>query len=302
MLIRALLIVVASVGSPALAGKTPDLYRHLTAAEKAQWHEAQALATPHFLGYPGTIRMACWQLVAAAGFVSVRYLRRTTESGSGYADDFWRRLFGKSVHTFGPTAKGEVTLDEPLKWLPEGTHPATLRFSLANAYLPRMPGGEFRPGLMIAMHQNGSKEDVALFTMPPHGLDGTPKPQNPFTLEYTNSLKVPNARTQQLARLTFGRVVTNVLEQIVSDDFRSVYLKPVGDWARLYDRTVRKGAFGLRLAAMPKPPTAIDAFEMYAYDGTTAGRRIGTVRIAGAWVNSVHGNNFFWEHKGFQRK
>ena len=298
----ALVLGFSLLAATAFAGKTPAEYRHLTAADKANWHEKKALESPHWLGHPGTIRQVCWQAVAAAGFLSNRYLRRTTESGSGYADDWWRWLTGKSVHLFGPTAKGEVTLDEPLKWLPAGTHPATLRFSLANPYLPRVPGGEFRPGLMIGMHQDGAAEDVALFTMPPKGLDGTPKPTNPFEHDYTNSLLVPSAATQRLAALTFGRVVVNVLEQIVSDDFGSVYLKPVGDRSFTYGLTLPGRPFGLRLAAMAAPPQPTEAFHIYTYDGTTVGRRIGTVRIAGPWINSVHGNNFFWEHKGFLRR
>lgn len=302
MHLRALFLGLSLVASSAMAGKPPPIYSHLTAAEKAAWHEHQAKATPHRFGYPGTVRMVCWNALAAAGFLSDRYIRRTTESGSGYAGDGWRWLFGKSVHMYGPTARGEVVLDEPLKWISAGTHPATLRFSLANPYLPRVPGGEFRPGLMIGMHQDGSKEDVALFTMPPKGLDGTAKPTNPFTHDYTNSLQVPSESVQKLAALTFGRVVVNVLEQIVSDDFRSVYLKPVGDWATHYDRTRPQDYFGPRLAAMPAATAPTDAFEIYAYDGTTVGRRIGTVRIAGAWINSTHGNGYFWEHKGFQRR
>lgn len=300
MRFRSFLILSLFVGT-AHAATPPPVYAHMTAAQKTAWHETQALATPHRFGYPGPLQMACWQSLALAGAVSARYLRQTTETGSGYPDDLWRKLTGKSVHTYGPTARGEVTLTEPLRWIAAGTHPATLRFSLATVYAPWFPGARFRPGLAIAMHQDGSADDVTLFTMPPNGLDGTPAPQNPFTLAYTNSLRLPSVWVQRIAALTFGRVVANVFEQIVSDDFGSVWLNPVGDWARAYDETP-PNAFGLRLAAMPEPETPTDAFEIFAYDGTTVGRRVGTVRIAGAWINSVHGNTFFWEHKGFQRK
>ena len=137
------------------AGTAPPEYWHMSSAEKRDFHVSQGLEFPHRFGQPGTIRQVCTQGMALMGMVSKAYMTRTIEDRSGYPDDWWRYFFGKAVHTFGPMAPGEITINKPIFDIEPGTYAVTLRYSLANAYLPRVPGGDFRPGLVVIIHRDG---------------------------------------------------------------------------------------------------------------------------------------------------
>ena len=283
------------------AGTAPPEYWHMTSAEKRDFHVSQGLKFPHRFGQPGTIRQVCTQGMAVMGMVSKAYMTRTIEDRSGYPDDWWRYFFGKAVHTFGPMAPGEITINKPIFDIEPGTYAVTLRYSLANAYLPRVPGADFRPGLVVIIHRDGDKEDRGLFTMPPSGLTGFPKPVNPFSISFVNHLEGPGTSTQRLAAATFGRVVTNVYRQVVSPGFGSVLLKPIGPWQTRYDDAPGY-QFGERLAAMQWTDGGEPMFDIYGYDGKAATVEVGSISLLGPFVQSRHANAWFVPHYGFEAK
>ena len=287
------LALLAFLSSFATAAVTPAEYKRLTAAEKRAWHVTRGLETPYRLGYPSTVRQLCTQVLAAPALFSRGYMERTVQGESGYPEDLWRRLFGKAVHTFGPMAPGEVRLERPLMGLPAGTYPATLRFSLANTYLPRVPGGEFRPGLVVILHRDGAEADVGIFTMPPSGLTGFSRAPNLFELTYTNFLDRPGEGILKLAAATFGLVAAEPLRQR-----DSVLLEPEPGWANHYAQT-RSFHFGRRLAELQVPEEGAPLFTMYDYSDRTRGAAVGTISQLGRWVNSRHANAWFVKHTGF---
>lgn len=292
VLILSLILVV-----PAHTATPPHGYVEMTAVDKRAWHQKAGQDTPYWL-HPGTVRTACGQGVALLGFVSTRYLKQPFESGSGYADSFWRWLTGKAIHRHGPMAPGEVTLETSILGLPVGTHPVTMRYSLANVFIRGVSAGNFRPGLVVIFHRDG-QEDVSLFVMPRNGLDGFATEQNPFSLNYTNALALPSESVQAIARRTFGRAVTDVFNQRI-EGATAVELTPHEGWAPLYDAT-RRGFFHDRLAAIPAPESAKPLFDLLTYDGSDTGARtrIGVVSLTGAWVVSKHADRWYVHHNGF---
>lgn len=284
------------------AGTAPPEYWQMSGPEKRAFHVKQGIATPYRYGPPQTLGMFCTQGMAIMGAVSKRYLRRTIEDGSGYPDDVWRYLFGKAVHTFGPMAPGQIEITKPVFDLQPGTYAATLRFSLANAYVNWLPGADFRPGLMIIIHRDGDQEDRGLFLMPPDGLTGFSKPVNPFLYHLVNHLEIPGRATQTLAAMTFGRVVSNVYRQVVNPDYGSLLLKPVGRWLQDYEKTWNKSQFGEKLAQIPAGPQPEPMYEIFGYDGNAVSTTVGTLSLTGPFIISRHANAWFVPHKGFEAR
>jgi hypothetical protein len=300
-----LLFINTSFGASPPAG-----YLEKSAEAKRAWHAEQALATQY---RPNKWGAACVQSIALAGALPKAILSRTTSTGSGYADDWWRRTFGKMIHSVGVTAPGEIELTQNLLGLFPGRHPITYRFSLANPFVPYLPGGEFRPGLLVIVHVDGA-EDRNLFLMPRAGLRGYREERNPFELIYTHRLDRPGWFLSTVAALTFGRVSSDPFTQFVDGSLGQNYREGEGNlpsrqvsphiefygqsaWRAEYDAAPGKH-FWDRFSAMVVRPDSAPMFEIaWVEDGMPV--VVGNARITGKWRSSLHGDGWFAQHKGF---
>ncbi len=282
----------------------PPGYHDASPQAKQEWHRKMALQTP---SQPNRWIAACFQVNAMLGAISRNYLSRTVNAPSGYPEDGWRQAFGKAVHNHGVTAPATLELKEPFLGLEPGSHPLTIRFSLAT---PRLPLAPYRPGFLVMIHRDG-KEDLNLFVMPSKGLNGFRQEHNPFSYVYTNWLEKPGTFIRLLARLTFQRVVADPYTQYLPvqgeptanfsstrDNSVQLLLQPSKNLKQAYDTTPAREDFRTRLAGMEVDKDGTPLFQMTTVINGNA-VPIGNIDLLAPWISSYHSDMWFAQHFGF---
>ncbi len=312
------LLVVAQLSQ---AAPVPDWYIAATAQAKANWHEEQNSQHSWGKDMPGLIVSGGCQTVALAGFAFIKFIEKAIKSPSGYPADFWRKLWGKAIHSIGISSTGYLQLDEVLLGLSAGRHPVTYRFSLANPYVPWMPFAAYRPGVQIMIHRDGLP-DLELFVMPPDALNGFRVAPNPFGLKYTHWLDKPSMAIQIAAALTFGRVVhdpytqylTNNLEGplyledgVSRENSMQLILTPESGWIPRYQGTGRFNPFHptqsfdfrKRFQRLSVRNGGESLFNVYLRDPLGGEHSIGMFYQTGKWNASPHSDMYMHQHNGF---
>ncbi len=286
-------------GGVAWAAKPPAGYVEMSGVQKREYHAANR--NPN--GKPSHLAVnVCMSALAGLGMVFSSYSKETLNSPSGLANTAWRKLFGKALHREGVVAPGEVTLKAPLLGLEPGTYPVTYRLSLANPYSTHLPGMWFRPGLLVMFHVDG-KEDVNWFTMPQRGLDGFPVDINPFSVDMTHWLDLPDTMLQVISSLTLGRAAADVLTQYIDppqnqvsgtrvrEDSKVVFLVPTSEARAAYDGTWGTGFFErmMKMSVAERMPL----YELCDEDDAILGNAV----ILDRWL--FPSQVWFAQHRGF---